>query len=241
MLLVTISDQDRTFYWFVFNTPANVPLSQYRDWENDLYSSPDGYFNAFYQNPWWAIDTNRDIRNSDRINGNSFVEWQPLDWLTLEARIGVNKFNSQGKYWRAEQDYDPVTQPYHSFVSSFVTDSESQTTIYTSNFLAKIEYDLTQDLILKSLVGASSYSYDGRSSSIRANNLSIPDFYDISNGTGEFDEASVKLEKDHGYFLDANFGYQDRLFLNLSGRITHVLLKEKMDTFIRLLEFLQFL
>jgi TonB-linked SusC/RagA family outer membrane protein len=214
-----IGDQDRTFYWFVFNTPANVPLSQYRDWENDLYSSPDGYFNAFYQNPYWAIDTNRDIRNSDRINGNSFVEWQPLEWLTLEARIGVNKFNSQGKYWRAEQDYDPVTQPYHSFVSSFVTDSESQTTIYTSNFLAKIEYDLSEDIILKSLVGASFYSYDGRSSSIRANNLSIPDFYDISNGTGELQgSVSEARKRSYGYFLDANFGYQDRLFLNLSGR-----------------------
>ena len=100
-----------------------------------------------------------------------------------------------------------------------MTDSESQTTIYTSNFLAKIEYDLTEDLILKSLLGASSYSYDGRSSSIRANNLSIPDFYDISNGTGELvGSVSEARKRSYGYFLDANFGYQDKLFLNLSGR-----------------------
>ena len=53
----TIGEQERPLYWYVLNTAANIPLSTYKDWRNDLYSSPDGYFNAYYENPYWAIDT----------------------------------------------------------------------------------------------------------------------------------------------------------------------------------------
>lgn len=215
----SIGDQNREFYWFVVNTPANIPLKNYKNWKTDIYASPDGYFNAFYQNPYWAIDTNRSNSKSDRANGNAYIEWEAADWIKLKGQVHYNKFSSFSKNWRAEQDYDPVTQPYHSFVSSFVTDSEQQFMVYGYDFFADIKLDITEDFSMKALVGASSSVYTYRNSSLTAVNLSIPDFYDISNGTGELQGTVDEQTKNtYGYFTDLNIGYQDMLYLNLAGR-----------------------
>src|SRR5690606_4874196 len=65
---MTIGDQDRPLYWFVLNTPANIPLSSYKDWNNPLsYAYADNYYNAYYQNPYWAIGTNRDTEMTNRL------------------------------------------------------------------------------------------------------------------------------------------------------------------------------
>ncbi|MBK6285429.1 MAG: hypothetical protein IPF54_24675 [Draconibacterium sp.] len=72
----TIGDQDRTLYWFILNTSANIPLSTYRDWSNPKsYGYADNYYNAYYQNPYWAIGTNRNIDETNRLVGNLNVSY----------------------------------------------------------------------------------------------------------------------------------------------------------------------
>jgi hypothetical protein len=67
----TIGDQDRPLYWFFLNTSANIPLSKYKDWDNPLsYGYADNYYNGYYQNPYWAIGTNRNIDETQRFVGN---------------------------------------------------------------------------------------------------------------------------------------------------------------------------
>ena len=41
----THGSQVRPLYWYILNTPTNVDLTSYRDWKNDLYSTPDNYYN----------------------------------------------------------------------------------------------------------------------------------------------------------------------------------------------------
>ncbi len=214
-----IGDQDRTFYWFILNTPANIPLTSYKNWRTDLYASPDGYYNAYYQNPYWAIDTNRNNDKSSRINGNLRALWDITDWLNLTGRAGLNRVSGYGKNWRAEQEYDPDLQPSHSRVSSFVTDSEFQTSTITGDAIFNIDYDFTNDFTLNANIGASLYSIESRQSEMTGRNLSIPDFYDISNRTGELEGSADGYKKrTYGYFGDFTFGYKNYLFLNLSGR-----------------------
>src|SRR5690606_14597194 len=51
------------------------------------------------------------------------------------------------------------------------------------------------------------------------NNLSIPGFYDISNGTGELvATADQERKRTYGFFADFTIGYKDWAFLNLAGR-----------------------
>ncbi|HAX96390.1 MAG TPA: hypothetical protein DCY35_07715 [Prolixibacteraceae bacterium] len=216
----TIGDQDRPLYWFILNTAANIPLSEYKDWDNPLsYGYADNYFNAYYQNPYWAIGTNRNIDESNRLVGNFNMSYDILDWLNFTARAGINNVWGNGKNWRAAQTYNADLQPSAGAVSSFVEDSEFQTKTYTGDALLSGNFEFLTDFTLKSILGATIYATDYRGSTIRANNLSIPGFYDISNGTGSLvGSVDESVKRYYGFFGDFTLGFRNYLFLNFSGR-----------------------
>ncbi|HOI79686.1 MAG TPA: SusC/RagA family TonB-linked outer membrane protein [Petrimonas sp.] len=216
----TIGDQDRPLYWFILNTSANIPLEKYKDWQNPKsYGYADNYYNAYYQNPYWAIGTNRNIDETNRLNGNINLSYDILDWLNFTARASVNNVWGNGKNWRAAQTYNEELQPAHSAVSSFVEDSEFQTKTYTGDALVTGSFKFYDSFSLKAILGSTVYSTDYRGSTIRANNLSIPGFYDISNGTGKLEgTVDESLKRYYGFFGDFTLGYKNYLFLNFSGR-----------------------
>lgn len=215
-----IGDQDRPLYWFLLNQSANIPLSEYKDWDNPAsYAYADNYYNAYYQNPYWAVGTNRDIDNTNRLTGNITGSYQINEWMNFTTRFGINTGSGYGKDWRAAQTYDPILQSAHSPVSSFVTDSEFSFTTYTTDALLNSQFDIYDDLNLIALLGATNTTVRTRNSTIRVNNLSIPDFYDVSNGTGQpVINVDESFERSYGFFADLTFGYKDFLFLNVSGR-----------------------
>ncbi len=214
----TIGDQDRPLYWFLLNTSANIPLARYANWQTDLYATPDGYYNAYYQNPYWAVGTNRNNQKSNRLNGNVQASWDPLNWLNVTARIGTNTLWSSGKDWRAAQTYDADLQPSAGAVSSFVEDNESQSSEIFEDLLVTGTFEFS-NFSLKAILGGANYTYIYRYSSIRADNLSIPGFYDISNGTGTPTvRADASQEVNFGFFGDFTLGYGNFVFLNFSGR-----------------------
>lgn len=229
----TMGDQDRPLYWFLLNTSANIPLSRYTDWRNDKYSTPSGYYNGYYENPYMCIDTNRDTDYSNRINANVQVTWDIFDFLNLTARTAVNNTWGNGKYWRKAITFDTEIKPTGSDISSFVTDMEFQRSEYVSDILLTGNFNFLNDFSLKAIVGGTNRTSKYRDSYVTALNLSIPDFYDISNGTGElqgrylfYDGAkavygAVADAEDYinyGFFGDFTLGFKNYLFLNFSGR-----------------------
>ncbi len=216
----TIGDQNRPLYWFLLNQSANIPLDQYKDWDNpNSYAYADNYYNAYYQNPYWALGTNRTIDKTNRLTANIAGTYEINDWMSFTTRFGINTGNGIQKDWRAAQTYDPVLQSAHSPVSSFVSDSEFQFTTYTTDALLTGQFDITNDVNLSAIVGATNTTESDRDSNIRVNNLSIPNFYDVSNGTGQpVIDVDERFKRTYGFFADLNFGYKDFLFLNVSGR-----------------------
>ncbi|OUR91386.1 hypothetical protein A9Q87_10520 [Flavobacteriales bacterium 34_180_T64] len=215
-----IGDQDRTLYWFLLNQSANIPLSSYSDWDNPAsYGYADNYYNAYYQNPYWAVGTNRNIDDTSRLTANITAAYELTDWMNLTTRFGVNTGNGNGKDWRARQTYDPILQDQHTTVSSFVTDSEFSFITYTTDLLLASNFEINDAFKLNTILGATNTTSETRNSTIRVNNLSIPNFYDVSNGTGQpIINVDETTKRTYGFFADLNLGYEDFLFLNLSGR-----------------------
>ena len=219
----TIGAQDRPIYWFILNAPINTPLTSYKDWENDFFSSPDGYPNGYYENPYWAIDNNRDNDSSRRFTANISVDWEAADWLNLTARFGVNNLNRIGKEYRNASTFQDAllviddSRPNPS--TSWVEDFESQRSTYTADFLASGDFNLNEDFTLKTVLGVSNFTRESRGSTIRANNLIIPNMYDITNTTQQVTpNVNESRQRTYGVFTDLTFGYKDFLFLNVSGR-----------------------
>ena len=230
-----IGDQSRPLYWFILNTPANIPLKNYKDWNNPAsYGHADNYYNAYYQNPYWGVGTNRDTESSKTIIANIGASYRILDNVTASGRLGINNRTRQGKEWRDAQDYNDVLQPFHSPVPSFLTDDESQQTNVNGQFIVSGDFNLGADFKLKPLVGTSFTTSDYRFSSITVNNLSIPGFYDVSNGTGNpivsVDEAQKRT---FGVFGDITLGFREFAYLNVTGRqdMTSTLAKDDRSYF----------
>jgi len=216
----TVGDQNRPFYWFVLNQSGNIPLSSYKDWDNPAsYAYADNYYNAYYQNPYWAVGTNRDIDQTSRLTANITAAYEINDWMTFTTRLGINTGNGFGKNWKAAQTYDPFLQGAAQDVPSKVTDSEFSFTTYTTDFLLSSDFEFGEEFKLNTILGATNTTRHTKSSTITVNNLSIPDFYDISNGTGQpIVGANESHKRTYGFFADLNLGWRDFLFLNVSGR-----------------------
>ncbi|MCB2194718.1 MAG: SusC/RagA family TonB-linked outer membrane protein [Bacteroidetes bacterium] len=216
----TIGDQDRPLYWFILNTPANIPLSTYSDWDNPLsYGYADNYQNGYYQNPYWAIGTNRNMDKTNRIIGNVSLSYDIVEWLNFTGRVSVNDSWGTGKNWKAAQTYDPVLQPSAGPVASFAEDYEFKSERYNADALFTGNFDFYDAFTLKAILGGTTESRYFRESTLKANNLSIPDFYDISNGTGSLEsDVDAEQKRTFGFFGDFTLGYNNYLFLNFSGR-----------------------
>src|SRR4029078_13155704 len=55
----TVDRAQRTsadFYFFAINTPGWVPIHKLRDWQTNPFANPNGYFNDYYNNPWFELD-----------------------------------------------------------------------------------------------------------------------------------------------------------------------------------------
>ncbi|HPT22670.1 MAG TPA: SusC/RagA family TonB-linked outer membrane protein, partial [Bacteroidales bacterium] len=210
--------QDRPLYWFLLNTSANIPLKNYKNWRTDKYSTPNGYYNGYYENPYYLVDNARELDDTKRINSNVQASWDVLTWLNITGRVGVNNVWGDGKNWRAALEYDSFLKPSGTNVTSFVEDEEFQQEEYTGDLLATANFKFS-DFTLKTIVGATTFSHKYRYSEIRANNLSIPGFYDISNGSGTpVVTADANQNRNYGFFGDFTLGYKNYLFLNFSGR-----------------------
>ncbi|HVX50711.1 MAG TPA: SusC/RagA family TonB-linked outer membrane protein [Chitinophagaceae bacterium] len=220
--------QNRPLYWTIINQPADVDLRDYKNWRTDPFASPDGYFNAYYGNPWWQIDQTRLDEKTINILGSLSLTLKPTTWLTLNYRASIarddysNKFTQAG-YTFADWAIADTLQSGNipSSVNKFPPaegDANSYNQILTSNFLASArksfgDFDIT-------LVGGTQL-IDNRSHALAtaAGALVIPDFYNISNRVGnpfvfEYDDHTRLM----GIYGDLTIGYKRFLFLHGSLR-----------------------
>ena len=197
-----IGSYDRPLYWHLLNTPVNIPLLTYTNWKTDPYAAPDGYYNAFSQNPYWIVGNNRNNQKSNRLNGNVQMSWDPLSWMNVIARVGTNTYWRNGKDSRAGHNYDPFLKPLASSILSYVIDTESQASEITEDLLVTGKYDFS-NFSLKVILGASNYNYTYSSIRLWNDNL----------------DSSEDLQGDNfGLFGDITLGYSNFIFLNISGR-----------------------
>jgi TonB-linked SusC/RagA family outer membrane protein len=220
--------QNRPVYWTVINTPPNVDLRKYRDWQNNPFASPDGYFNAYYGNPWWQIDQTRLDEKSNDILGNIALTLTPFKWLTLNYKAGIVRNDYNNKY----------TQAGYTFASWAIADTLGSGNIpsgvkklspsqgdavsfnqrLTSDFLASAHKKFGS-VDVKFLAGTSLIDKTLRLFSGSASALVIPDFYNISNRLGNpVVGEQIQQTRVLGVFGDLTLGYKNYLFVHGSLR-----------------------
>jgi len=220
-------NQGRGVYWNVLNTPAHVPLTQYKDINNNPFATIDGYFNAYYPNPYWQLEHTRQITNRNDILGSINLNFKPFTWLEFTNRSGItyntntyNDYQDEAIY-NAYSHSDPwsqghmgVTSPYAGFSNDWM----NSTLNLSNDFVALFKKDIG-DFTSKLLIGTSVYSSRYNYIYVGAGSLVIPNFYNVSNRVGEPSVTQTLLQRRAiGAFADATIGYKGYAYLHVTGR-----------------------
>ncbi len=221
-------NQGRPVYWNVMNTPAEVNFAKYKDLVNNPFATLDGYFNAYYPNPYWQLAHARNNQLRDDVLGSINFSLKPLKWLDLSDRSGIvfNSIVNHNHMDEANYSTYSGTDPWGAgntasssiHYAGWSSDQMRQTIILTNDFLATVDQKFG-DISLKGIVGTSLYSQKYESQYEYAGGLVIPGLYNVSNRTGEAQVAqSTQKRNSLGVFADATFGYKSYAFLHVSGR-----------------------
>lgn len=220
--------QNRPLYWNIINQPADVNLKNYRNWQTDPFANPNGYFNAYYGNPWWQIDESRLVENQADLLGTLALDLKPASWLDLNYRVSIARDDYSNKYSQNGFTFAPwaIADTLQSGaipgsvkqLSPSEGDGQSYNQTLNSEFLisgTKTFGDFSGKLILGGQVIANTLSIQSMSASA----LVIPDFFNISNRLGQptvqqYTEQSRVI----GAFGDLTIGYKNFLYLHGSLR-----------------------
>lgn len=89
-----LTSQTSSIFNNVLNTPGQIPLSQLSDWKNNEFANPNGYFNAYYNNPYFLADNYRSKTRNDYFVGSAALTYKPVNWADITYRIGFNTRNA---------------------------------------------------------------------------------------------------------------------------------------------------
>lgn len=205
-------------YENLLNVPQNVPITQLKDWQNNPFAAPDGYFSGYYANPYWGIDNNRKNLRKETFVGNVEFKYEFTDWLTATYRLANYSENSnykeyQQKFTYAKHDYDrPSNNP------GSVTDRADHYRRINSDFILQANKkfgDFDLGLILGNNVRNDYTKYVQTAASA----LVVPGLYNVSNRVGEPTVASAYTQRRQiAFFGEFTAAYRNYLYLSVTGR-----------------------
>ncbi|RYE09192.1 MAG: SusC/RagA family TonB-linked outer membrane protein, partial [Sphingobacteriales bacterium] len=220
------TSQTSGIYNNVLNSPGQVPLTRYNDWQNDKFSSPDGYYNAYYTNPYFLADNYRSLTRNDYFVGNASLVLKPVKGFDLTSRLGFTTRNVTGESTADVYSFSDYTKAQSAFAGTYKV--RDLTGSYGNNFSysTKIIYDLvahTQQNVgdfKLDLTGAFNLiQQKDAANSASINGLVNPGLFNLNNSlTPPSASNSQSLERTLAGWGKFDVAFRNFLFLTVTGR-----------------------
>lgn len=221
-----ITPSTATIYDNLLNSPGQIDITDYKDWRNNQYANPNGYFNAYYNNPYFIADNNRRKTRNDYLVGNVEMKYNPLKWLDFTYRVGITTRNTTEKTTAdkfAFTDYvKAIPEQAGTYKRNDILGSNQDYSFYqtriNSDFLIGMRQNV-KDFSFKLTLGASIRNDIQKDLTATVNGLVVPGLFNLSNSTN-VPTASSNYYNAHqqGIYGDFTAGYKDYLFLHVTGR-----------------------
>lgn len=211
-------------YWHVFNTAQFVPLTKFKNWKTDPFSSYEGYYNDFFDNPYYTLDNNRATSTTQPISGKLEMSIQPTKWFNLLARVGltdqtfsrkiknnaitVNSNNNPDRYINAQGNSRAAVADRSDLTKSIVGD-----------LLATFDQNLSKDITAKLILGGNIQDRSFSTSEVSSSNLLDPTVFNTNYRYGNLNGSTFSnQDRRLGAFGDLSLGYKNYLFVHGSLR-----------------------
>ncbi len=171
---------ENPFLQFIWSA-RNVNFPDLADWRNLPLADPNtaaagtplNWNTNFENNPYWALETNRNTYKRDRIIGNVNLSYDFNDWLSLTTKLGLDHYSQLETTRRAIGTNESANGFYQEVTRRFSG--------LTTDVLLSVNKDINDDFSFSLSVGASGYKQKYNLLFGTANQLELPDFYSLSN------------------------------------------------------------
>ena len=226
-----ITSQTGAMYGNMLNMPNNVDVTKYKDWRNNPFANPNGFYNPWYQNPYFTADNYRSAVRNDYLVANIEAKYTPIQGLDIVVRQGITTRNTSSKDRIGQFIYTnyakSTDQSSKSDISAFVSDGASFTTNLLSDFFAQYQHKI-KDFSLNFIGGGQWRQDQAKGLGVSANGLVIPELYNVSNGVGTPGAAESNfMARQLGIYADGRLGYKGYAFIHATGRKDYVSILDK--------------
>lgn len=223
---VDVTTRNREVYYGITSVPAQVPISQYADWRNDYWSSPNGFFTPYLTNflftPYFAKDNFRNNYTNDDLMGSVELNYKLSDAVKFIYRLGLNQNNTNGRSFNGAWSFDSYythrpSGPSARQISAAVNDYMGQLYRLNSEIFGVVEKKYN-DFGFNATLGYSYRNQKSKNVGVGSANLGQSQFLSIVNRLGE----PVPSISNSAYVLQRAFGllglsYRNFLFLEATG------------------------
>ncbi|MDB5275004.1 MAG: SusC/RagA family TonB-linked outer membrane protein, partial [Chitinophagaceae bacterium] len=221
-----ITSATGTIYDQLQQTPGEIVVTDYKDYLNNPFADINGYYNAYYANPYFTAANNRSLVRNDYFIGNAEVKYAPLTWLDFTFRVGLTSTNQTNKDYTNKYTLSAYTKglPGAGGVKTAdgagsVADGDSFTNLITSEFYGTFHKQV-KDFNVSFTAAASIRGNKSQSQTVSATGLLLPGLYNVGqrttpNTTGGETQALTRQQAIYG---NLQIGYKGYLNLHVTGR-----------------------
>ena len=147
------------------------------NWQTTMPNGmPYNWNSNYHNNPYWTVNKNTTSRKRERVFGNLTLTYQLTDWLNLVGRYGIDYFNEfrKGVIFEGSNESLPGT-------GGIFEQSNRDNKEVNADLFLNFQKDFGTSLQISGTVGANYRRTDYNYSYIYAPQLTVPNWFDISN------------------------------------------------------------
>jgi TonB-linked SusC/RagA family outer membrane protein len=213
----------------LYQAATNIPVEKFKD------SGNEGTWTSYYNNPYWLSKNIRFNDRSDVVNAIVNLDYDITKDINL-SYLGNVRFSQANDDYHRNGYVDNIRAGggNHTTLSQF-DQSNSSRRFYYGDLMLNFDYKLTDDISLKLNLGNNIQDNYFKVTTQGGDNLTVPNFYNISNitGTPRFDTNNgvaayngekfglangYTLNRSFGLFANLDLGYKEFLYLNATVR-----------------------
>lgn len=219
-----ITNQTGTIYAQLMQTPAQIQITKYQDWQNDKYSTPNGYYNPYFQNPYFLLDNNRQYTRNDYLTASMDLKYSPKSWLDITLRNGITTRNNSSKSTIDKYTYSDFARltTLGSYKKTDVVGSVGETSNYNTRVTTELQVAIRRrinDFNIRFTGGVVGRQDIAKNLSASISGLVVPGLFNLSNTlvVPTANESNFKARQ-FGAYGDLNVGYKNYLNLHATFR-----------------------
>ncbi len=208
----------------LWSIPADIKISDYKDWRNVEGGDPNNWINTYYINPYTQVDLYRREARSDRVQASADVEYKPLSWLKFQGRAGLNMRVSNNNKKRHPWHFsDFAKNSPRSYASSDIYTSLTTSSTYYNRVnvdaMAFAEHKFNDKFHIKGMLGWSMLDNYYEWKEVEADKMEIDGLFNLVNKIGELTGSNTwNQSRKQSVYASVDFSMFGWAYLQVTGR-----------------------